>query len=76
MLAIIYVSLAPLPVNPVLPADYEDSKVFFQSLFRIAPFSTHKFHKFDPCWKRNYVTWPHSLEHHTFCKEEYCRYHD
>src|SRR6267142_2400024 len=74
-LAIIYISLAPLPTNPILPADYQDSTKFFKSLFRLPPFLTHKFNEFDAHWKRNYATWSHSLEHSHFCKEAYCRYH-
>ena len=74
-LAIIYISLAPLPLNPVLPDDYQDSKKFFASLFRSYPYSTHKFHKYNTRWKRNYATWGHSLEHKYFCTKRYCRYH-
>src|SRR6266850_1716526 len=74
-LTIIYVPLAPLTINPTLPADYKDSKVFFRSLFRSSPYSTHKFHKFNPHWKCNYATWAHSLEHKYFCREVYCHYH-
>ena len=74
-LAIIYVSLAPLPINPMLPTNYKDSKAFFHYLFCSSPYSTHKFHKFDPHWKCNYATWTHSLEHKCFCREVYCRYH-
>src|SRR6267142_167518 len=74
-LAIIYISLTPLPTNPTLPSDYQDSTKFFKSLFHSPPFSTHKFNKFDARWKQNYTTWGHSLEHSHFCKEVYCRYH-
>src|SRR6266850_4167209 len=42
-LAIIYVSLALLPTNPVLPVNYQNLKVFFRSLFRSYPYLTHKF---------------------------------
>src|SRR6267142_2573387 len=59
-LAIIYISLAPLPTNPILPADYKDSTKYFKSLFHPPPFSTHKFNEFDANWKRNYATWGHS----------------
>src|SRR6267142_3580334 len=74
-LAIIYISLALLPTNPILPADYQDSATYFKSLFRAPPFLTHKFNEFDARWKRNYATWGHSLEHSHFCKEAYCCYH-
>src|SRR6267142_6124930 len=74
-LAIIYISLAPLPTNPALPPDYKDSTQYFKSLFCPPPFLTHKFNKFDACWKQNYATWGHSLEHSHFCKEAYCCYH-
>src|SRR6267142_6319296 len=74
-LAIIQIPLTPLPTKPILPADYQDSVKFFKSLFRSSSYSTHKFHKFDPRWKRNYATWSHALEHSHFCKEVYCRYH-
>src|SRR6267142_986372 len=74
-LAIIQISLAPLPTKPILPAHYQDSVQFFKSLFRSSSYSTHKFHEFDPRWKQNYTTWGHALEHSHFCKEVYCRYH-
>src|SRR6267142_1566209 len=50
-LAIIQISLAPLPTKPILPAHYQDSVEFFKSLFRSSSYSTHKFHEFDPRWK-------------------------
>src|SRR6266850_5692005 len=50
-LAIIQISLAPLPVNPILPSDYQDSREFFKTLFRPPPFTLHKFHKFNASWK-------------------------
>src|SRR6267142_2146253 len=62
-LAIIQISLAPLPTKPTLPSNYQDSVQFFKSLFRSSSYSTHKFHEFDPRWKRNYTTWGHALEH-------------
>ena len=74
-LAIIQISLAPLPTDPILPPDYQDSTDFFKTLFHSPPFSTHKFNEFDARWKRNYATWGHSLKHSHFCKEAYCRYH-
>src|SRR6267142_4087330 len=74
-LAIIQISLAPLPTKPILPDNYQNSVQFFKSLFRSPSYSTHKFHEFDPRWKRNYTTWGHALEHSHFCKEAYCRYH-
>src|SRR6267142_842308 len=74
-LAIIHISLTPLPTNPILPADYQDSIQYFKSLFCSSSYSTHKFHEFDPRWKRNYTTWGHALEHSHFCKEAYCHYH-
>src|SRR6267142_933482 len=74
-LAIIQIPLTPLPMKPILPADYQNSVKFFKSLFRSSSYLTHKFHEFDPRWKRNYATWSHTLEHSHFCKEAYCRYH-
>src|SRR5882672_4299339 len=55
-LAIIHISLAPLPTNPILPTEYQDSVQYFKSLFHSSSYSTHKFHEFDPRWKRNYTT--------------------
>src|SRR6267142_1238896 len=74
-LTIIYISLAPLPTNPVLLPHYQHLKEFFQSLFCSYPYLTHKFHKYNISWKCNYATWSHSVKHQCFCKERYCHYH-
>src|SRR6266850_3023832 len=50
-LAIIYISLTPLPTNPNPPPGYKDSTQYFKSLFRSALFSTHKFNEFNARWK-------------------------
>ena len=60
----------------MLPIDYTPSTEFFQSLFRLHPWSTNKFHEFNPRWKRHYATFQHSLLHWYYCEEERCIYHD
>ena len=52
------------------------STEFFRSLFRLHPWSTNKFHEFNPCWRRHYATFQHSLLHWYCCEEEWCIYHD
>src|SRR6266850_621098 len=67
-LAIIYISLAPLPTNPVLPDDYQDSKNFFKSLFRPPPYTLHKFHEFNTSWKQTTQPIPTCLNIDTSAK--------
>ena len=68
--------LSPLLVEPTLPFNYMLSTEFFRSLFHLHPWSTHKFHKFNPRWKHHYATFEHSLLHWYFCEKECCVYHD
>jgi hypothetical protein len=75
-LAIIYISLAPLPLKPILPPGYQPSAMFFQSLPCQYPYTTHAFHDFNPKFKRLYAMHPHSLLHYTCYSEKYCQYHN
>ena len=68
--------LSPLPSEYAVPIDYTPSTEFFRSLFRLHPWSTNKFHEFNPHWKHHYVTFQHSLLHWYYCEEERCIYHD
>src|SRR6266850_633741 len=61
-LAIIQISLAPLPTNPTLPADYKDSVQFFKSLFRSSSYSSHKY-VLTPCSNHQSSIYGASIDH-------------
>src|SRR6267142_2766048 len=61
------------PLLPILAPPRE--LTFFESLFHPSPYTSHKFHSFQP-GAQTHITHIHSLQHSFFCHKNYCHYHN